>query len=134
MTDQPERDNFLPKLRNELKAFSPTPVCWAVLSAGKEIDEQLGHLTDWVNWLIDRYALDHRTVPPCWDQHGAALEELSALRTAWITAHSGDSIGDAPLRWHAEFTFARQRLNDWVARTGCRPSEHRSSQRQATLD
>ena len=63
MTEQPEPDNFLPKLRNELNGFSPTPVCWAVLSAGKEVDEQLGHLTDWVNWLVDRYALDHRTVP-----------------------------------------------------------------------
>jgi hypothetical protein len=45
MTEQPEPDNFLPKLRNELKALSPTPVCWAVLSAG-EVDDQLGHLSD----------------------------------------------------------------------------------------
>jgi hypothetical protein len=124
MIEQTAPDSFLPELRNELKAFSPIPVCWAVLSAG-EVGEQLGHLTDWVNWLTDRYTLDHRTVPPCWDDHGAVLEELSALRTAWITAYSGDSVGDAPLRWHAEFAFTRQRLNDWVARTGCRPGEHR---------
>ena len=63
MTEKPERDDFLPKLRSALNGFSPTPVCWAVLSAGKEMDEQLGHLTDWVNWLVDRYALDHRTAP-----------------------------------------------------------------------
>ena len=120
MIERSERDSFLPKLRNELKAFSPTPVCWAVLSADEE-DEQLGHLTDWINWLADRYTLDHRPIPPCWGQHAAVLEELSALRTAWITAHSGDSTGDAPLRWHAEFAFARQRLNDWAPLEGLQP-------------
>lgn len=93
MTEKPERDDFLPKLRNALNGFSPTPVCWAVLSAGKEMNEQLGHLTDWVNWLVDRYALDHRTVPPCRDQHGAVLEELSALRTAWIGTPPGVRFG-----------------------------------------
>jgi len=75
--------------------------------------------------MIDRYALDHRTIPPCWPEHGALLEELSALRTAWVTAFAEDSRGDAPLHWHAEFAAARQRLTEWVVRTGFRPGEHR---------
>ena len=87
MTEKPERDDFLPKLRNELNGFSPTPVCWAVLSAGKEMNEQLGHLTDWVNWLVDRCALDHRTVPPCWDAYGAVLDELAVAAHPVVRQH-----------------------------------------------
>lgn len=117
-------DGFLPGLQLKHEQFAPIPVCWPML-ADAERAARGQELADWVNWVVDRYALDHRAIPPCWSQHGALLEELSSLRTAWLTAYSEDSGGDAPLRWHAEFAAARQRLSDWVARTGCRPGEHR---------
>lgn len=115
---------FLAEPHVAQEAFPPVPVCWPVLTAS-ESQEQLDALTDWTRWLADRYALDHRTVPPCWSRHGALLEELSALRTAWLTAYAVTSAGDAPLDWHAHFAAARQRLADWVSRTGCRSGEHR---------
>ena len=116
--------DFLPGPQLTQEAFPPLPLCWAALT-DQERDEQLQALDDWAHWLIRRYALDHRTVPPCWTRHGALLEELSALRTAWLTAYAVTSTGDAPLEWHAHFAATRQRLTDWVSRTGCRSGQHR---------
>jgi hypothetical protein len=107
--------------------FPPLPVCWATLSDA-EADEEREALSDWIAWLADRYTLDHRTVPPCWDQHGALVEELSALRTAWLASYAVTTARpEAPLAWHAQFADTRHRLVDWVARTGCRPGEHRAA-------
>lgn len=126
MTAGTAGDGFLPGLKLQHEQFAPIPVCWPML-AEAERGARAQELVDWVSWVVDRYTLDHRTIPPCWSQHGALLEELSALRTAWLTAYSEDSGGDAPLRWHADFEAARHRLTDWVARTGCRPGEHRGN-------
>lgn len=106
-------------------AFPPLPICWPALTTQERAD-QLGKLTEWIRWLVGCYVLDHRTVPPCWAEHSALLEELSALRTAWLTAFATTSTGDAPLAWHTSFAACRQRLVDWAARTGCRSGEHRS--------
>jgi len=117
---------FLPRRSLVQAQFPPQPVCWPAL----EDDEQatrLEELDDWTRWLVNRYALDHRVVPACWAEHGAILEELSALHTAWQTAYAQDAKGDAPMEWHTHFALARQRLTDWVSRTGCRPGEHRGA-------
>jgi hypothetical protein len=124
MTEQPQLLT-MPKLPQE--AFPPPPVCWIALT-NTDRSNALKLLTEWVSWLVDRYTLDHRMVPPCWAQHGALLEELSALHTAWHTAYAITSRGDMPLDWHAQFDAARHRLTDWVARMGCRPGEHRTNQ------
>ena len=116
--------SFLPGPQLVQEAFPPVPLCWPAPTE-EEREEQLDALTDWIRWLVDRYALDHRTVPPCWSQHGSLLEELSALRTAWLTVYAVTSTGDAPLEWHAHFAAARQRLAEWVSRIGCRSGEHR---------
>lgn len=109
------------------EAFPPLPLCWPALTE-QEREDQLQALNDWIRWLVDCYALDHRVVPSCWAEHGALREELSSLRTAWLTAFAITSTGDAPLDWHAGFAAARQRLADWVSRTGCRSGEHRPDQ------
>jgi len=106
--------------------FDPNdPICWPRLDDAHAL-ETLEELTDWVQWLTNRFTLDHRTVPHCWDQHGPIIEELSALYTAWQTAYAQTADGDAPLAWMNQFAAARHRLADWVARTGCRPGEHRA--------
>ena len=117
-------DDFFPRPSTRSENFAPIPVCWSAL-ADTEIQERLEDLADWSHWLIERYALDHRSIPPCWARHGALVEELSALHTGWLTAYAQDARGDAPLHWHTEFAAARQRLTEWTARTGCRPGEHR---------
>ena len=119
-------DHFLPWPSTRSESFAPIPVCWPTLDA-TEAHARLEELADWISWLLERYTLDYRTIPPCWASHGALVEELSALRTGWLTAYAQDARGDAPLHWHTDFAAARQRLTDWTARTGCRPAEHRSA-------
>jgi len=116
--------NDVSRGRLPVDLFPTLPLCWANLD-GTETADAIEELDDWVAWVVDRYTLDHRTIPPCWDRHGALIEELSALRTAWLAAYAGTSRPEAPLEWHHHFAAARQRLTDWVARTGCRPGEHR---------
>jgi hypothetical protein len=122
-TDDPEL--LLVGSRVQPDPFPPLPICWPALSR-EEQEEAFDALDDWVAWLLDRYALDHRTIPPCWAEHGALLEELSALRTGWLAAYSLTSPGDRPLDWHADFAAARRRLSEWAARTGCRAGQHRA--------
>jgi len=100
------------------------PVKWPALDPGEEA-AHLELLGRWLDWLVGRYGLDHRTVPPCWAQHGELIEELSALRTAWERSYATVSAGTAPLAWHESFAAARDRLADWVTRSGCRPDQHR---------
>lgn len=103
----------------------PAPVIWPLLD-DDETHEFLHQLHDWVLWLTHRYHLDARTVPDCWPAHGELVEELSALRGGWCAANTWASTGADTLRWHAEFAAARDRLIEWVARTGCRPGHHRT--------
>ena len=78
-TGRKQRGNTL---RIEVDTFIGYAVAWPTLS-DQELEDAIAELGEWVAWLILRYALDHRTVPPCWAAHGALVEELSALHTAW---------------------------------------------------
>lgn len=104
--------------------FPTLTVSWMFMDA-VQIEEALEELSDWIAWLATRYNLDHRVIPECWDNHGALIEELSALRTAWIASYCLTARPEAPLEWHQNFEAARQRLADWASRTGCRPGQHR---------
>jgi hypothetical protein len=104
--------------------FPTLTVCWATLDE-IQTEDALDELQDWVAWIIDRYALDRRVIPECWDSHGALVEELSALRTAWVVSFCVTARPEAPLEWHQSFDAARHRLAEWASRTGCRPGEHR---------
>lgn len=105
--------------------YGPTgPISWAFLNPDQE-KEQTDELRLWVDWLTWRFRLDHRIVPECWTQHGPAVEELSALYTAWQDAYTHSADASAPLQWMLQFAHARQRLRDWNAVTGCRAGEHR---------
>jgi hypothetical protein len=102
----------------------PIPFAWAAQTPRDE-ELLLADLRRWVVWLVERYPLDHRTVPDCWPQHAELIEELSALHLAWEGAFATTAPPDAPLQWHERFATARQRLAEWVSRTGCRPGSHR---------
>jgi len=100
------------------------PTCWPAHTP-EEQRALIERLDVWVTWLVDHYSLDRRHVPECWAQHWELIEELSALRLAWEGAYATTAHADAPLAWHEHFHDARLRLNEWVARTGCRPDDHR---------
>jgi hypothetical protein len=119
-TVPPLGEPALPRLAGTLP---PAPVCWADLDP-EVAERHRAALADWVAWLTRRYHLDQREIPTCWPQHGALIEELSALHIAWISAYHRTAPGDAPLVWHHAFHGTRQRLAEWVAGTGCRPGLH----------
>jgi hypothetical protein len=82
-------------------------------------------LRDWVDWFRTRLGLDHRVVPPCWYQHPALIEVLSAVHDHWREAYQRSSPRSAAADWHRALIGLEQRLRDWAARTGCTPTLHR---------
>src|SRR5207302_5493362 len=100
-----------------------TPWNWRGLD-----NEQAGDLWDelmaWVSWLVRRYALSEE-IPACWWAHGAMVEELTALRAAWLAAFEEPTATmEDPLTWHQNFAETLLRLAGWD-RMGCRRGTHR---------
>ena len=104
-------------------AWQPAPVCWKILDRHAARREWRS-LAEWVRWLVARYTLTPRTLPPCWYRHGGLVEELSALRTGWLAAFAPDAPGSAPLDWHTMLAATRARLEESVSRSGCTKETH----------
>jgi hypothetical protein len=107
------------------------PVNWTALTA-ETAAEQWAALAGWVDWLIDRYSLAE-TIPGCWYAHPAVLEELSALRIAWLGAYCDSAAAAADgVLWHdmLERVLVRIREHDV---TGCAAAAaHRADVEAAT--
>lgn len=111
---------------------APGPITWRIDPADptRTLDVatarvKWAELRVWVDWLVTRYALDHKTVPPCWYLHGALVDELTALWGAWQLAYwPAGSPGD-PANWMQMFSNTRIRLSEWAGRRGCRDDDHR---------
>jgi hypothetical protein len=83
----------------------------------------LDDLDEWVAWLIETYELEEE-IPDCWREHGAMVEEISALSAA----HAGavDPFESRPvdrLLWQESLLRSLQRLRDWDRRR-CRSRGH----------
>jgi hypothetical protein len=117
-------DDHADDLAARVLSAARRPVDWNRLTAD---DGPLvwAALETWVRWLVARYGLDHRDVPPCWFRHGALVEELSALRSAHLEAFHPAKSPAGPAEWHTTFGNARTRMRDWAARTGCKTGLHR---------
>jgi hypothetical protein len=132
MTEEPHGDEAqgppdaadLDALVEEILGRAPRQVAWTRVTAA-DAPAQWAALDAWVRWLVTRYALDHRDVPPCWYRHGCLVEELSALRGAHLVAFDPSQPASAPADWHTTFGNTRTRIRDWNARTGCKPGQHR---------
>lgn len=98
----------MPALPVRLDTLGPDDTC-----------KHMALLSTWVDWLTTRYQLDQRTIPACWAHHGELVEELSALRTAWLSSYALTAPGGSPLAWHEAFAHCRTRLHDSAARNGC---------------
>ena len=120
----PDPDAELDALVDQMLGQTPKPVDWRRIPARSRAAEW-AVLDVWVRWLARRYALDHRELPPCWFRHAAVVEELSALRTAHAAAFHPTQPATGPVDWHQSLGYARLRLRDWIARTGCKPGGHR---------
>lgn len=116
----------LDALVEEILGAKPRPIDWSRLD-GPAADEALAALASWVSWLVCRYAIDPREIPPCWAEHGDLFEELSALHTAHRAAFDPAGPPTGPADWHTLAANTRARLQLAVARTGCRAEQHRAS-------
>ena len=114
----------VPAPTSSARAMPPLPVRWDTLTPDAT-QRELVQLGTWVTKLVARYDLDRRTIPACWREHGALIEELSALRTAWLSSYALTAPGNAPLAWHATFATCRTRMTEYTVRSGCTSSQHR---------
>lgn len=82
-------------------------------------------LREWVEALVDRFALDVRTVPPCWSQHNAMVEALSALRDHERASYSEKAPPTAAVDWFRALREIEYQLSAIAARTQCSVNDHR---------
>lgn len=92
----------------------PVTVNWRALTRD-EAKAEWAQLGQWVHWLVNRYQLTMSQVPACWPAHGALVEELSALRTAWVASYEADTRSPiAGIEWHQQFDHCRSRMTQWT--------------------
>lgn len=115
----------LDALVEQILGAKPRPIDWSLLN-GRPAEEARAVLDSWVRWLVTRYAIDPREIPPCWAEHGDLFEELSALHTAHRAAFDTAGPPTGPADWHTMLANTRARLQLAVARTGCRAEQHRA--------
>lgn len=102
-----------------------SPLDWRTVPA-EEAEQRWRELGEWVAWFADRYALDHRVIPPCWYLHGALVDLLSALRDRHRMDFERFAAPSGPAEWHTIFRNLEPRLREWAARTGCTRDAHRA--------
>lgn len=94
---------------------------------------ELGSIARWVDELQRQYAAAGDWLVPCWWQHGFAVNELIALRTAWLGVNPSDEPS-AALDWHEAAEKCRERIRQSIGDgPGCTAVEH-YSERAVTED
>ena len=82
-------------------------------------------LRDWVESLVDRFALETRVVPPCWYRHNTLVEALSALRDYERICFAPNTSPAAAVDWFRGLREVEHRMSEACARTQCSVNEHR---------
>jgi len=84
-------------------------------------------LAEWVNSLQVRYATESDWLKPCWWRHGFVVEELAALREAWLAVFDASEPVDqaAGLKWHEDAEKCRERIRKTTSiGSGCSAVSH----------
>ena len=103
-------------------AASPA-LTWSALTA-EQAEGAWAQLCGWVDWLTDRYGLEE-TLPGCWYRHGPLVEELAALRAAWLGAYTDPAAtAREPADWHEVLDRTLERIRRWD-RAACATGTHR---------
>jgi len=82
-------------------------------------------LRDWVEHLVDRFALETRVVPPCWYRHNTLVEALSALRDHERICFAPNASPAGAVDWFRALREIENRMSQACARTQCSINEHR---------
>jgi hypothetical protein len=102
------------------------PVVWGSLDQADEAGA-LEVVARFVAWLVCRYELDHQHIPECWAQHGAYIEELSALSSLWTDAYHHTRTGMAAVHFHNQLAaFFDRTSRHWRRVVPCELGSHRA--------
>jgi len=108
---------------------SPTPTEQTHTPTGADID--LESLTEWVTRIHLRYAAAGDWLRPCWWRHGFVVEELAALRIAWMGVYESvePPAATAALKWHEDAAKCRERIRRAISTgPGCTAVKHKPDQ------
>ncbi len=123
---------------NRLKAGRPAPAATTeeVAAARRTLPTEgdpvnMAALVEWVESLVVRYASTGDWLRPCWWRHGFVVEELAALRVAWLAVFDADEPADATagVKWHEEAEKCRERIRRTISSgPGCSGASHKPDQ------
>jgi hypothetical protein len=94
------------KASNEVQAELRRP--WHKLTA-EQAEKRWLELRNWVEWLVVRDNIGSKEIPDCWYVHDGLVDELEALRWAWIACNKPDSKMNDPIAWRELLQRARLR-------------------------
>ena len=98
---------------------------------GEHDPVEMAALCEWVDSFVTRYASAGDWIRPCWWRHGYVVEELAALRVAWLAVFDAEQPTDpaAGVRWHEDAERCRERIRRTIsAGPGCTAVSHRPDQ------
>ena len=100
------------------------PIHWPSLTED-ETRDRMRELDKWVNGLVRRFALEPRVIPPCWAQHTALVEILSALRDHERADYADTASPTAAMDFIRALHDGQFFLADQVSKTQCSVAGHR---------
>lgn len=98
-----------------------------------ERDAAMADLTVWVDTFMDRFAVEVRSIPPCWIRHNGMVEALAALRDHERGSYADDAPPGAAVDFLRAWREAEATLTGMTALTQCTGVEHRDPPRRHTL-
>jgi hypothetical protein len=120
-----QTEEILAQLVDSLTEENPGgPWAWHLLD-GAQQRELFAELREWVDWLIERYAVqsEQYRIEPCWYRHPVAVEELTALMVAYRAEYSSSQhkASAGLISWHTMWLWpCLARLNSMGIFAACR--------------
>ena len=114
------------------KAFGQLagPVHWPSLTETERI-QGFADLREWVEQLVDRFAIEIRVIPPCWYRHNGMVEALSALRDHERACYAETASPTGAVDWFRALRDIEARLIELASKTQCSAHEHRGEVNRA---
>ena len=111
-------------------------IWWPDLPAGQERAEAVQSLGHWVDEVLRaRHPEAYNELGTCWFWHPDILDELTALRAAWVAAYRDKaSPGTAAIEWHDRWLpGAMARCTAAIRARGCKGRHEKESEATVTF-
>jgi hypothetical protein len=92
---------------------------------GDERERVLAGLRPWVDQLVERFTIEPRVIPACWERHNGTVEALLALRDYERGCYAHTAPPTAAVDWLRALRDVQQVLVELNAMTHCTAYEHR---------